>query len=67
MAGENFNIYFSQMFSLAQPRATNKNPNFQNLCELEKNWKYSLGSKFANGNFCKSMDHLGRIMSYFKS
>ena len=51
--GENFKIYSSQMLSFCQPTATNKNPNFQNLCELRKTSKYSLGSKFTNSNFLR--------------
>ena len=36
MTGESFEIYPSQRLNLTQSRATFKNPNFENLCELGK-------------------------------
>ena len=50
------------MLNLAQPGATFKNPNFSNLGELRKIWKYSLRPRFKNCNF-DSMNEIGKVLS----
>ena len=43
-------------------RATFKNPNFRDLCVLEKNWKYSLRQRFQSRNF-ECVNELEKVMT----
>ena len=44
-------ICSSQMLGIAQTGATFKNPNFYNLCEFRKIWKYNLRPTLEYSNF----------------